>query len=83
MLWSNFAASVFARAGVTSPAMMWWSRNTSRKIAAPKSSGKATLAIQPVPAADQALESQRQLALRGCQNLLRSGLIKAHKTLFG
>jgi hypothetical protein len=41
------------------------------------------LAIHPVPAADQALESQRELALRGCQNLLGSRLIKAHKALFG
>ena len=43
----------------------------------------ATLAIQPVPAADQALESQRELARRGCKNLLGSGLIKAHRALFG
>ena len=42
-----------------------------------------SLAIHPVPAADQALERQRELALRYCQNLLRSGLIKAHKALFG
>jgi hypothetical protein len=41
------------------------------------------LAIQPVPAADQALESQRELALRCRKNLLGSGLIKAHKALFG
>ena len=42
-----------------------------------------SLAIQPVPAADQTLERQRELALRGYQNLRGSGLIKAHKALFG
>jgi hypothetical protein len=41
------------------------------------------LAIHPVPAADQALESQRELALRCRENLRGSGLIKAHKALFG
>src|ERR1700675_4065494 len=41
------------------------------------------LAIQPVPAADQALECQRELALRCRENLRGSGLIKAHKGLFG
>src|ERR1700688_4795157 len=41
------------------------------------------LAIHPVPVADQALECQRELALRCCENLLGSGLIKAHKALFG
>jgi hypothetical protein len=42
-----------------------------------------SLAIHAVPAADQALERQRELALRYCQNLRGSGLIKAHKALFG
>src|ERR1700722_8635676 len=41
------------------------------------------LAIQPVPAADQAPESQRELALRCRENLRGSGLIRAHKALFG
>jgi hypothetical protein len=41
------------------------------------------LAIHPIPAADQTLERQRELALRSYQNLLGSRLIKAHKALFG
>jgi len=41
------------------------------------------LAIEPVPASDQAPECEREFALRGYQNLLGSRLIKEHKALFG
>src|ERR1700686_3765647 len=75
MLWSGLAGTAFAGAGVMSPAMMWWSTNSSRKIAAPKSSGKVSVSRynrfrQPTRRLS-ASESSRSAAARICSGVAR------------